>query len=453
VNEIRPLAENARSRDRLLYLMEAGIILHTMGSYENSNNALREAEALADAAVKSVSKSAAAFLLNDTKNAFIGENFERVQIKFYIALNYLLLGDIESAKRYFRRLNYELRDMKFFDAEFKQNICARYIDAVISEQLENFNDARVEYNNISALLPEFTQINSDRYVLALKSGDEAEMKKYETHRTDVLSYNQSAQRVPYRKGMAELLIINQAGKSAVKASRGKIANDQAFLDIMRAGIAIAVMNQGAGLSTTTLIAMVSQSENPVPVYRMRDPLGALPLHIILNGNKIGRTVMLDTFSQTTQLFYNQNYQKIVSRNVASIASKVVVAAVAAKVASDELNKAAGIGGNPLGFLVSGAVGAGMGKAVSETINPDLRCWRLLADNTQVLRFFLEPGTYTIDAEFPYPKPFSNHTKREIILAENGFKVICIRSMTGDTSMQPPVKVPLDVKAVQAELRN
>ena len=67
VNEARDLVEDSDAKDRLLYLMEAGIILHSMGEYEKSNNAFKDADYIAETIKTSISKQAVSFLLNDTK--------------------------------------------------------------------------------------------------------------------------------------------------------------------------------------------------------------------------------------------------------------------------------------------------------------------------------------------------------------------------------------------------
>jgi len=80
------------------------MIFHTKGDYESSIKAFKEAEDLADNIKVSITRQGLSFLLSDNESNFTGEDFERVLIKFYIALDYIFLGKYEDAKIYFRRL-------------------------------------------------------------------------------------------------------------------------------------------------------------------------------------------------------------------------------------------------------------------------------------------------------------------------------------------------------------
>ncbi len=61
-----PAAVNKSGKDQLLFMMEAGLMLHAAGDYENSNKVLLEAAKLAERIAVSVSKEAASLFLNDT---------------------------------------------------------------------------------------------------------------------------------------------------------------------------------------------------------------------------------------------------------------------------------------------------------------------------------------------------------------------------------------------------
>lgn len=82
--------------------MEAGTIFHTKGDYATSNKVFKDAEVIADQIQTSITKEGLAFMLSDNESNFKGESFERVLIKLYMAINYLMLGDVESSKRYFK---------------------------------------------------------------------------------------------------------------------------------------------------------------------------------------------------------------------------------------------------------------------------------------------------------------------------------------------------------------
>ena len=193
IPSVRELAKDASAKDELLYLMEAGTIFHTKGDYTTSNKVFKDAEVIADQIQTSITKEGLAFMLSDNESNFKGESFERVLIKLYMAINYLMLGDVESSKRYFKKVDFELRDMKTTDSKYKQNLFARYIDAVVSEQLNSFNDARVSYKNIMDIAPDNKDILADRYVLAVKEKDARDQAKYADGKNYIKAYDKNLQ--------------------------------------------------------------------------------------------------------------------------------------------------------------------------------------------------------------------------------------------------------------------
>ena len=192
---IRELVNESDSKDKLLYLMEAGVVLHSKGDYASSNKAFMQADQIADEINVSISKTAMSFLINDVESNFIGENFERVMIKLYIALNYLCLNQPENAKRYFQKVEFELKDMKFSDAKYKQNLFARYMDAITSESLGRYNDARVQYKNLLEMDLDKKEILGERYILAFKENDVADLVKFSEGKSQVQSYNKNLSKI------------------------------------------------------------------------------------------------------------------------------------------------------------------------------------------------------------------------------------------------------------------
>lgn len=396
--KIRELVNKADNKDRLLYLMEAGIILHAKGDYKASNLAFKEAEEIAENIKISISKEGLSFLLSDNESNFRGEDFERVLIKFYIALNYIFLGEYEEAKRFFRRLDVELQEMKYVQGKYRQNLAARYLDAILSEYLGRFNDARVQYRNIEMMAPELSAIPANRYVLAVKENDSRDIEKLKSYSHQVLSFNQNLKQVPYDKKMGELVIINQAGKSAVKESRGKLANDQVFFLSLRASIQTALYARGEGASAAGILLALTQAENPIPIYKDRDPMAALPRSIIINGQNMGKTTIYNDYSETAKMNFNENYSTIVAKNVSSLALKFIASYLASEAAARAVTsqrREKTQQDHLVENIVRIGIGAVTGYAASKTIAPDLRSWRLLPSNYQIQRYYFEPGTYTI----------------------------------------------------------
>ena len=131
------------------------------------------------------------------------------------------------------------------------------------------------------------------------------------------------------------------------------------------------------------------------------------------------TKVYNDYSETAITNFNENYTSLVTKNVASIATKVAVAGIAAYAAGKAAEKQAkdrgGNGGGLIGLIVGIAAGAIAGAGVSATIKPDLRCWRTLPSNFQIRRIFLEPGTYNFE--------FKSNTSRA--MGEKNFSKISV----------------------------
>lgn len=361
VQQITPLAQDSVARDRLLFYMEAGVIYHSKGDLKTSNEIFLRANEMADEIKTSITDGAKSFLLSDREAAFQGENFERILIKYYLALNYTLLGELENAKRMLRKLDADLKDMKYEDSAYKQILAARYLDALISEELKEWNDARVQYKNLENFGVDSAWLGAERKLLDNR---------------------------PKEKG--ELVILVQSGKAAAKVSRGSLMNDREFALALRIAIDVAILTNGKGLSTAGVIAMLGTAENPIARFDVRES-GYFPT-MQLSSNPLPAGVMLTDFDAIANKNFNENYSSYINKNVASIATKIVIAAVAADAIAQSIRKNNdGIAG-ALGGL---AVGLAAGGGVAATVKADLRSWRMLPAGFAALRVVVPPGTYDL----------------------------------------------------------
>ncbi|MBM9546402.1 hypothetical protein JWG40_05200 [Leptospira sp. 201903074] len=402
IPKIRKLYEGSSSKDKLLFLMEAGMIFHTKGDYETSNKVFKEAEDLADNIRVSMTRSGLSFILSDNESNYTGEDFERVMIKFYIANNYLLQGDTNNAKIYFRRLDFELKEMRFLAPEYRQNNAARLIDAYVSEKLGRYNDARVQYKNMEQLIGKSQNLIADRYLLAVREGDSGDQSKFAAGRNSLQAYNSSMQRTsPENEKLSEVIIIHEAGKSAIKMSRGKLMDDEYFAVALRGAVEVGLRAKGAGASLAGAVAALSVAENPIPIYKERDQKGSLPKKYYINGVDVGYSDIMNNYSETAMNNFNENYKTLITKNLTSLSLKVVAAVIASEAMARAIESGGKNKNNDLvSTLIRVAAGAAAGLAVSQTIAPDLRCWRTIPANFQVKRILLAPGEYDFKVESP-----------------------------------------------------
>lgn len=141
--------------------------------------------------------------------------------------------------------------------------------------------------------------------------------------------------------LSEVIIIHEAGKSATKESRGKLLDDEYFALALQGAIEIAIRTEGAGASVSGVLATLSTAENPIPIYKERDLEGSSKRHFYINGTDIGAPEILNNYSDTAMKNFNDNYKAIITKNLTSLAVKIVAAVVASEAASRAIESSMG----------------------------------------------------------------------------------------------------------------
>ncbi len=135
--------------NKLLYFLERGLILHYKGQYRKSNQEFDRAEKTIDRLyTKSLSRSIASLLTNDAIIAYRGEEFERVMIHYYRAMNYERLGDRQSVLVECRKANLKLAKYSHdseYDLSYRNDAFLQYMTGMFFEAEGDLNDAYVSY--------------------------------------------------------------------------------------------------------------------------------------------------------------------------------------------------------------------------------------------------------------------------------------------------------------------
>ncbi|MFW5808252.1 MAG: COG3014 family protein [Spirochaetota bacterium] len=376
--------------DRLLYLMEAGLMLHTAGDYRKSNEVLFAAADLAEELKISLTKQTASLLLNEQSTNYRGENFEHVLIHMYLGLNFFMLDDFESARVEFLKISRMLEDIEDRGGpEYEQNVMARYLTALCYEAIgDTDNDfqahefAYIEYRKIYDLKPSLPFIQRDLVRLARKLGDDEELSRWnETFgRLDTVSHTDTG----------ELVLIHQAGRGASKVSRGKLLNDSG----MKTTIVISLnsMSLQEGVTVAAILVALQNIEHPIPDYKKPDNRIDHIRVRLADTSQTVYTTMLENIVSTAELSAEKTYEVTRKKVAAGIAVKAVAtyasAVAAEKIAENTQLKDAS---KLIGFLT----GAAVGTTLASQIRPDLRCWHTLPANLQIARLPLPAGTYEV----------------------------------------------------------
>ena len=184
-----------KEKDRVLYYLDVGMLYHYAGEYEKSNAALSEAErGIEELYTKSISKMLTSGVLNDNALDYGGEDYEDIYLNIFKGLNYIALGDPDSALVEIRRVHIKLNlledkyrklieeynnsddadgEIKPMETRFYNDALARYLGLLLYRYENNPDSARIEresieqaFNNQKQLydfaLPELPDLSMDR---------------------------------------------------------------------------------------------------------------------------------------------------------------------------------------------------------------------------------------------------------------------------------------------------
>lgn len=138
-----------RGRNRLLYFLERGMLLHLDGRHAESNASFAAAKELGRVLrARSLSRESVSLMTNDYALEYAGEHFERTLIHLFSALNYEQQGDFEAALVEIRQLRETLLRLEQDaggDQTYRDDAFARYLSALFHEQSGDHDAALVDY--------------------------------------------------------------------------------------------------------------------------------------------------------------------------------------------------------------------------------------------------------------------------------------------------------------------
>ena len=143
--------KSSQKRNHLLYLMNAGWINHATGNFEESNNDLNKADNLIEDQVKNLGNEALALITNPMIKPYKAEDFEKVMVNYYKALNYLKLHNWDDALVECRRINLKLNEINDKYPKNKNKYAndafANLMMGLIYEASGDNNNAYIAYRN------------------------------------------------------------------------------------------------------------------------------------------------------------------------------------------------------------------------------------------------------------------------------------------------------------------
>jgi hypothetical protein len=343
------------SSDRVLYLMNKGMLLRMAGDYEQSTRALEEAKTLIDdLRAVSLREQALSIAVNDASKSFIGEDFEQVMVHAYLALNYLERQQLEAARVEALQIDVLLRQMAegASDNPYVEDAFARYLTGIVYEDQREWSDAMIAYRKAYETYKE----QLARFGVALP-----ETLKHDLIRlADRMQLTEEAAR--YRKAFG----ITVTPSAAALLDRGEI------ILTVHTGLAPLKRENAAIVPNPSTRRVLKLA---LPQYRPRAKLFAYA------------RMSVDEQSATTSRVVSVD--AIAMRSLESRMPAITARALARMIVKDQLAKEAGNRGGSQGGLVGLAVN--IAGVVSE--RADTRSWFTLPGEIHLARLSLPPGNY------------------------------------------------------------
>ena len=133
-------------RDRVLYFLDKGMLLQMQGEYVASNESFAQAKALMKKlSAFSAREQVSSLLINDMTRAYAGEDYERLLVHVYMALNYLALRRLDDARVEALQIDETLRELNTDHNTIVGSVFARYLAGMIFEESRDYSDAMIAY--------------------------------------------------------------------------------------------------------------------------------------------------------------------------------------------------------------------------------------------------------------------------------------------------------------------
>ncbi|GHT64155.1 hypothetical protein AGMMS50222_00730 [Endomicrobiia bacterium] len=381
------------SSNILMYYLDSGVATHFAKDYNTSSKKFELAKRkFEEYYQKSITAGAASMIFNDSTMPYYGQDFERVHISVFEALDCILSGHSNEAVVEARQINTLFKTLeteKNCKNFYKDDGFIRYFMGLVYENAGYTDDARISYfkalkaykNGLSEVSTP-KELIDDAYTSALISGMEsraAEIKK---------EYPKACKRViPSNYG--ECIVVDYNGFVPEKIDN---VFEFALLDIWPyVEVAQAVDSQeqedfnkakSVGLSifakdyVKVAFPEYKDFENSVVAFKVQSCQQEVKGAVVQDIGKIAKACL------------KNNIRKIYEKTLARVAVKYIIGRVISNKISDEVGKNCG---------TLSQISFNTYNSLSET--SDKRAWNTLPDKILMARFCLPAGTHALKIDF------------------------------------------------------
>jgi uncharacterized protein len=200
--------DDVSSRDRLLYFMDKGLILHHLGMYTESTRSLLSAVGLMEEQDRiSMGQQAISLVTTEWATDYKGEYAERLLVHTYLIMNYLIMGQYDDA------LVEGKQALKVYDRypeACREDYFTRALIAQCFEMSGDINGAFIEYKKLAKAMPEPSPVGRKLYAIAKQLGFDDEIEQYSQYAPNPQSMEADA------KYNSELILFVSQGRSPIK---------------------------------------------------------------------------------------------------------------------------------------------------------------------------------------------------------------------------------------------
>ena len=356
-----------------MYDFDRAMTLHLAGRYEESNMYLEKAEIKIDELfTKSITSEAGAMLTNDNLLPYEGENFEKVMVNVFAALNYVYMGKWDDALVEARKVDHKLNvfNDKYDEKNvYKEDAYARYLTGILYEAKKELNDAFIAYRKAFDVYEEYYR----DYGTPMPPTLPQDLLRTSEALGMTVEHSSYREKFPHVKWISqkefdelgELIFFSYNGRSPVK--------EDYFITVP-----------------------VHDKNGKTSFFRM-----ALPKFKPLLNNIAYTNVTLTgpgEGSISQEAFLVEDITAIAKKNledrIVRITAKAAARAISKFLLSRKIKKKAQ--NNPLASILAD-IGTTIYSFVSE--QSDKRSWRTLPDQIMMVRVAIPPGPYTVAVEY------------------------------------------------------
>lgn len=323
--------------NQLLFILDEATALFANRQYKESIELFLRAEKIAEIKdYTSISEEVGVIASGENVRGYKGEDFEKVLINVYLSMAFAALGNFEDAQVEARKINLLLyRMINEGKRNYQESPFARYFSAAMWEASGEWNSAYIDYKKTYELDLGFPDIGKD----LLNSSQK--MKYWEAYKEWKTKFPSLEPRT-LKPGEGEVIVMFERGLSPMKIPR-------------------------------------DGQESTLPRFRSRSSLES-GARLAVNGVSKGQLTTVLDIDALSKAYLEDRIGRMIAAKIAGTAGKAAIAYGLGKATKNE----------SLGWIAF--------LAMSASDHADVRSWRTLPADLQMLRVPVRAGKHKLDLE-------------------------------------------------------